>query len=158
MFSMYSDDVRSHTAIHILKGAVFKVLGAKWSASAYSNGTHGGLAVKFERKPSEDEINQIERLANLKIHEDQPIEIHELGRKEAEERWGDSIYDLFPLPPGMEAVKVFHLPGWNVNTCGKDHTNTTGAILGFKIAKWRYRANKQLLEFSFDITSLSTSS
>ena len=154
---MYSDDVRSHTAIHVLKGAVFKVLGAKWSASAYSSGTHGGLAVTFDHKPSDDEIEEIEKLANLKIHENQRVEIHELKRKDAEERWGDAIYDLFPLPPELETVKVFRLPDWNVNTCGKLHTETTGGIGGLKISKWRYRANKQLLELSFDVIGISTS-
>jgi alanyl-tRNA synthetase len=149
-----SDDVRSHTAIHILKGAVVSVLGrgAKWSASAYSQGTHGGLTVQFDRKPTDEEMVKVEEAANAKIREDATTEMHEMARSDAEARWGDDIYDLFPLPAELKVVKVFHLPDWNVNTCGKQHCEKTTEVGGIKIAKWRYRANKQLLEMSFDVT------
>ena len=58
-------EVRTHTALHIIKGAIVKVLGedAKWSTSANVNGLHGRIAVEFNRKPTEDEIKDIERLA-----------------------------------------------------------------------------------------------
>ena len=149
-----SDDVRSHTAIHVLKGAVVHVLGrgAKWSASAYSQGTHGGLTVQFDRKPSDEEMQRIEEAANQKIKEDIQTEVHELARSDAETRWGDDIYDLFPLPAELKVVKVFHLPDWNINTCGKQHCARTGEVGSIRIEKWRYRANKQLLEMSFDVT------
>ena len=154
-----SDDIRGHTAIHVLKGAVIKVLGrsAKWSASAYSRGNHGGLSVRFDRKPTDEEMNKIEELANQKIKEDAAIEIQELSRIEAEARWGDDIYDLFPLPAELKVVKIFQLPGWNVNTCGEQHTKRTGEIGGMKVTRWRYRANKQLLEMSFDVTGINGS-
>ncbi len=126
--------------------------GAKWSASAYSGGTHGGLTVQFDRKPSDEEIAKIEEAANTKIRENAATEMHEMNRSDAEARWGDDIYDLFPIPPELKIIKVFHLPEWNVNTCGKQHCERTGEVGGIKIAKWRYRANKQLLEMSFDVT------
>jgi alanyl-tRNA synthetase len=149
-----SDDVRSHTAIHILKGAVVNILGrgAKWSASAYSQGTHGGLAVQFDRKPTNEEMQRIEEAANQKIRENVFTETHEMNRTEAEARWGDDIYDIFPLPAELKIIKVFHLPEWNVNTCGKQHCEKTSEVGGLKLVKWRYRANKQLLEISFDVT------
>jgi alanyl-tRNA synthetase len=149
-----SDDVRSHTAIHLLKGAVVHVLGkgAKWSASAYSQGTHGGLTVQFERKPTDKEMQRIEETANQKIREDVPTEVHEMARSDAEARWGDDIYDLFSLPAELKVVKVFHIPDWNVNTCGKLHCGKTAEVGGIKIVKWRYRANKMLIEMSFDVT------
>ncbi len=150
---MSADDVRGHTGIHVLKGAVFHVLGegAKWSASAGSQGTHGHLAVQFERKPTNEEISLIEEKANAEIRENAPIETLELTRAEAERRWGDYIYDLFPIPSEITTLKVFNLPGWNVNTCGKQHTARTGEIGSIKIAKWRYRGTKRLLEISFDV-------
>jgi alanyl-tRNA synthetase len=154
-----SDDLRGHTAIHVLKGAVVRVLGkdAKWSANAYSQGTHGGLAVQFNRKPTSIEIKDIENLANKKIRERAVIDIHEMTRSEAEDKWGEDIYDLFPIPKELNIVKIFHLPDWNVNTCNKQHTANTGELGGMKICKWRYRANKQLLEISFDVTGINES-
>ena len=94
----------------------------------------------------------MEELANAKIWEDAQIEVLELDRADAEERWGDAIYDLFPLPASITRLKVFHLPDWNVNACNKEHTTTTGEIGSIKITKARYRANKKLLEISFDIS------
>ena len=126
--------------------------GAKWSASAYNGGSHGGLTVQFDRKPTDEEMAKIEEAANAKIKENAATEMHDMARSDAEAKWGDDIYDLFPLPVDLKVVKVFHLPGWNVNTCGKQHCEKTAEVGGIKIAKWRYRANKQLLEMSFDVT------
>ena len=148
---MSTIDTRSHTAIHIVKGAVVKVLGAKWSASAYSSGAHGGLAVQIDRKPTDEEIRLIEEKANKKVKDNQSIEIFEISKKDAEARWGDEIYDLFPLPEELTMLKVLSIPNWNLNTCGKQHTATTGEVGAIKIVKWRYRAQKQLLELSFDV-------
>jgi alanyl-tRNA synthetase len=148
---MYTIDTRSHTAIHIVKGAVVKVLGAKWSASAYSSGLHGGLAVQIDRKPTDEEIKLIEEKANTKVKDNQSIEIFEISKKDAESRWGDEIYDLFPLPAELTMLKILNIPNWNLNTCSKQHTTTTGEVGAIKIVKWRYRAQKNLLELSFDV-------
>ena len=148
-----SVETRTHTALHVVKGAIVKVLGdeAKWSAGASVDGSHGRITVQFNRKPTDDEVQEIERQANEKIKEDQPIEIHVMSRLDAEARWGDLIYDLFPLPPHITELQVFHLPGWNVNACNKEHMPSTGGVGGLAITKARYRNKKQLLEVSFDL-------
>jgi len=148
-----SDEVRVHTALHIIKGAIVKVLGddAKWSTSANTKGLHGRIAVEFNRKPTDEEIAEIGRLAKEKIQEDAEIEEHEMSRGDAEARWGDLIYDKWPLPDHIQRVKVFHLPGWNVNCCGHEHPERTGAVGSINITKTRYRNSKGVLELSFDI-------
>jgi len=146
-----SVEARTHTALHVLKGAVVRVLGAEWTAGVSVDGSHGRLTVQFDRKPTEEELAEIEELANLKIREDAPVEELELDRAEAEGRWGDAIYDLFPLPASITRLRVFHLPGWNVNACNKEHTSSTGEIGSLKIAKARFRAGKGLLEISYDV-------
>lgn len=151
MGSTVSIEARTHTALHVLKGAVIKVLGAKLTAGVGVEGSHGRLTVQFNRKPTDEELTKVEELANAKVSEDIPIEVLELERADAEERWGDLIYDLFPLPASITRLKIFYLPGWNVNACNKEHTMATGEIGSLKIAKARFRANKQLLEISFDI-------
>ena len=144
-------EVRTHTALHILKGAVQKILGAKWTAGVYAKNSHGRLTVQLERKPSDEEISKVEEEANKKIREDVTVEELEIERAEAEELWGDAIYDLFPLPPSITRLKILHIPGWNVNACNKFHTKTTGEIGRIEIARTRYRTTKQQLEISFDI-------
>lgn len=146
-------EVKTHTALHVLKGAVVKVLGegAKWTVGVYVDGNHGRLTVKFNRKPSEEEIKEIERLANEKIRENVPIFVYELPRKEAEKRFGEDMYDLFPLPKEIRTLRVLVIEDWNVNACNKEHTKTTGEIGEIKIRKVRFRKAKELLEISFDV-------
>ncbi|HHI00377.1 MAG TPA: alanyl-tRNA editing protein [Thermococcus litoralis] len=145
--------VKTHTALHVLKGAVVKVLGeeAKWTASVYVNGSHGRLTVKFNRKPSKEEIKEIEKLANEKIRENVPILVYELPREEAERRFGEDMYDLFPIPEEVKTLRVVVIEGWNVNACNKEHTKTTGEIGEIKIRKVRFRKSRELLEISFDV-------
>ena len=144
-------EVRTHTALHILKGAVQKILGAKWTAGVYSKNSHGRLTVQLERKPSDEEIAKVEEEANKKIREDATVEELEIERVKAEERWGDAIYDLFPLPASITRLRIAHIPGWNVNACREAHTETTGEIGALRITKTRFRPSRQTLEISFDI-------
>lgn len=144
-------ETKTHTALHIIKGAIAKTLGAKWTASVWVEGNHGRIAVQYDRKPSDVELEEIQRLTTQKIADDAPIEIINMNRAEAEQRWGDLIYDLFPLPEHIKELTIFNLPGWNVNACNKDHTETTGEVGKVMITKTRYRNSKQLLEVSFDV-------
>ncbi len=154
----YPDEVRTHTALHVIKGAVVRVLGeeAMWTAATYVSGRHGRLTVKFNRKPTPEEVREIERLANQKISEDLKVEILYLPRDEAEKRFGDVIYDLFPIPPEVRDLYIVLIRDrdgsiWNINACNKQHTETTGPIGGVRLGKPRFRASKQLLELPFDI-------
>ncbi|OYT48732.1 MAG: alanyl-tRNA editing protein AlaX [Desulfurococcales archaeon ex4484_42] len=154
----YSDDVRTHTALHVLKGAIVKVLGkdAMWTASTYVSGKHGRLTVKFNRKPSNDEIKAIEELANKKIKEDLRVEVKIMPRDEAERTYGNIIYDLFPVPKEVKELSiviVYDSDGsiWNINACNKEHCKTISCVGEINIKKVRFRKSKQLLEISFDI-------
>lgn len=144
-------EVRTHTALHVLKGAVVKVLGAKWTASVYVDGNHGRLTVKYHRKPTDEEIVEIERLANEKIKENVPIMVYTLPKDEAERMFGEEMYDLFPIPENIKVLSVVVIEDWNVNACNREHTKTTGEVGSIKIRKTRFRNSKQLLEIGFDV-------
>ncbi len=144
-------EARTHTALHVLKGAAVKVLGTRWTAGVHVKGNHGRLTLQYDRKPTPEEVTRIEELANSKIREDAPVEVTDMERKEAERLWGDAIYDLFPIPPTMTRLTILHIPDWNVNACNKQHTATTAQIGRFAITKTRYRTTKKLLEISYDI-------
>ncbi|MBM3291682.1 alanyl-tRNA editing protein [Candidatus Bathyarchaeota archaeon] len=148
---MSSIDIRTHTAIHVVKGALQKILGVKWTASVYTAGTHGGIAVQCNKKPTDEEMYNVEILSNEIIKQDLNTIVHEIQKIDAEKKWGDAIYDLFPIPQDITVLKIFELPGWNINTCNKQHTKKTGEIGKIKIQKTRFRAQKQLLEISFDL-------
>ncbi len=145
--------IRTHTALHVLKGAVQKVLGAKWTAGAFIEGEKGRLVVQFHRKPSDDEMMMIEEEANHKISENVAVEEVEIDRSGAEERWGDRIYDLFPLPEELTRLRIVNIANWNINACKEHHCRRTGEIGAIRIQKIRFRDAKKLLEIPFIIES-----
>jgi len=144
-------EVRTHSALHVLKGAVRKVLGAKWTAGVYVAGNHGRLTVQFDRKPTDEEIRRIEELSNSKIKENVVVNVYAMPRGDAEAKYGDEIYDLFPLPAHISELSILVIEGWNINACNKPHVERTGEIGSIKMEKARFRPAKNLLEISFDV-------
>lgn len=148
---MSDEEQRTHSAVHVVKGAVQKVLGAKWTASVYVSGTHGRLTVQFDRKPTEDEVAKMEHLANEKVTEGAEVLEFEMERQEAEGHFGDEIYDLFPVPGDVTLLKIVRIPDWNINCCNERHVDNTVQIGRIRLGKPRFRNSKKELEVEFDI-------
>ena len=148
---MSSDEVRTHTAVHVVKGAVQKVLGAKWTASVYVSGKHGRLTVQFDRKPTEEELAAIEREANGKVSEGEEVIEFEMEREEAEGHFGDQIYDLFPVPADVTMLRIVRIPDWNVNCCNKKHVESTWDVGAISMETPRFRGARKELELGFDV-------
>jgi alanyl-tRNA synthetase len=146
-----SEELRTHSAVHVVKGAVQKVLGAKWTASVYVSGSHGRLTVQFDRKPTDEEVGRIEREANQKIAEGAEVLEFEMERQEAEGHFGDMIYDLFPVPSGVTILKIVRIPEWNINCCNQVHVDSTAEIGRVKLERPRFRNAKRELEIEFDL-------
>ncbi len=141
------------SALHVLKGAVQKVLGASLTTNVYESldEAQGRLTVEFNRKPTDQEIAEIEKLANEKIKENVEIKHFDMARRDAEEKYGDSIYDKFPVPAHIKNMKILEIPDWNVNCCIGQHTKTTGEVGKIKLRKVKFRDTKQILEIGFKI-------
>jgi alanyl-tRNA synthetase len=137
--------------VHVLKGAVQKVLGAKWTASVYVSGSHGRLTVQFDRKPTDEEVALVEKAANEKVAEGAEVLEFEMEKQEAEGHFGDAIYDLFPLPAGLTRLKIVRIPGWNINCCDERHVENTLQVGRLKLGKPRFRNSKRELEIEFDL-------
>jgi len=135
----------------VVKGAAERVLGAKKTASIYVSGGHGRLTVQYERKPTEEEMKNIERAANEKIAEGAEVLEFEMERAEAEGHFGDAIYDLFPLPPGATRLHIVRIPDWNINCCNESHVENTLQIGKIRLGRARYRKSKRELEIDFDL-------
>ena len=135
----------------MVKGAAERVLGAKKTASIYVSGGHGRLTVQYERKPTEEEMKNIERAANEKIAEGAEVLEFEMERAEAEGHFGDAIYDLFPLPPGATRLHIVRIPDWNINCCNESHVENTLQIGKIRLGRARYRKSKRELEIDFDL-------
>ncbi len=148
---MSLEETRTHTAVHVLKGAAQKVLGAKWTASVHVSGTHGRLTVQFDRKPSADELERVEEAANAKVAEGAEVVEFEMDRDEAEMHFGDAIYDLFPIPPTVTRLRIVRIPDWNINCCVENHVDSTGLVGRMRLGQPRFRNSKKELELEFDL-------
>ena len=148
---MSSEELRTHSAVHVLKGAVQKVLGAKWTASVYVSGGHGRLTVQFDREPTDEEMAKVEEAANGKISEGAEVLEFEMEKGEAEGHFGDAMYDLFPVPAGVTILRVVRIPDWNVNCCNQSHVDNTAQIGRIRLGKPRFRNAKGELEVEFDL-------
>lgn len=148
---MSDEEIRTHTALHVVKGAAAKVLGVKWTTSTYSRDAHGRLTVQFEREPTPDEVKRIEELANRKVAEGAEVVEFEMERQEAEMHFGDQIYDVFPVPATVSRLKIVRIPDWNINCCIERHLESTSGVGMIKMGKPRFRNSKRELEFEFDL-------
>ena len=135
----------------MVKGAVQKVLGAKWTTSVYVSGTHGRLTVQFDRKPTDEEMTRVEQAATEKISEGAEMLEFEMEKQEAEGHFGDAIYDLFPVPGDVTILKIVRIPDWNINCCNERHVENTLLIGKIRLEKPRFRNAKRELEIGFDL-------
>ncbi len=137
--------------MHVLKGAVQRVIGAKKTASVYVSGSHGRLTVQFDRKPTDEEMARIAQATNEKVAEGAEVLEFEMEKDEAEGHFGDAIYDLFPVPTGVTRLKIVRIPDWNINCCNERHVENTLQVGKVKLEKPRFRNSKKELEIEFDL-------
>lgn len=148
---MSSEEARTHTAVHVLKGAVQQVLGAKWTASVFVSGTHGRLTVQFDRKPTDEEVARIEQVANDKVSEGAEVVEFEMEKDEAEGHFGNTIYDLFPVPSSVTRLKIVRIPDWNINCCIESHVDNTSQVGRIRLGSPKFRNSRKELELEFDL-------
>ena len=139
------------SALHVLKGAVQKVLDTPLTTSVYAEGNNGRLTVEYGGDVTEEQIRDIEALANQKIAEDAPIESMEMDREEAERKFGNAMYDKFPVPSHVRRLTIARIEGWNINCCLGPHVKSTGEIGPLKITRHRARPARKELEISFEV-------
>src|SRR5229473_676794 len=110
-------DVRPHSAVHVLQGAVTQVLGpSRFTSAQIGRDRSGILKARSGRIPGAQDVSRIEAAANEKIGE------------EAEGHFGIGIYDLCPAPEGEEPLKMVRIPEWDASCCARVHVDSTGPI------------------------------
>ncbi|MFH2021126.1 MAG: tyrosine--tRNA ligase [archaeon] len=140
------------TALHIIKGAAQKVLGTKLTTTVFGEGNIGRLTVEFDRKPTDDEISEIEHLSNAKVKENIPVNVIEMDREKAEKKYGKIMYDKFEVPKHITKLSVLVIDNWNINCCNGKHVKTSGEVGKIKFRKFEFRNSKKELEIGFEIT------
>jgi len=121
---MSTAEVRAHSAVHVMKGAVTKVLGPRRVVF----GEAGVLKLKSEAPITGQELGKIEAAANRKVAEDAEIAEFKMDRQEAEGHFGTGIYDLAPSPEAGGLLSIVRIPDWDASHCPQAHVGSTGSI------------------------------
>ena len=125
---------RIHTATHILNGASRQVLGPwVWQHSAFKEADYGRLDITHFAHLTDDEIQKIEDVANDIVMRNLPVNISNLPRRVAEEKYGFRIFQGGVVPSGT--LRIVNIADWDIQACGGTHTRTTGEVGLIKIVK-----------------------
>ncbi|NPA76905.1 MAG: alanine--tRNA ligase, partial [Candidatus Diapherotrites archaeon] len=125
---------RHHTTAHIILAAAKKVLGKHvWQAGAHKSEDIAHIDLTHYRRITEDELREIERIANEIVMQNIPVKTYWMGRTEAEQKFGVTLYQGGAVP-GKE-LRIVEIPGIDAEACGGTHVKRTGDIGIIKIVK-----------------------
>jgi misacylated tRNA(Ala) deacylase len=125
--------MRTHTALHILCGLIFKDFGAQVTGGQmYPDRARMDFTLEqFDQST----IREIEERANEAIKADHPIKVYVLPREEAFQ-----IPDLIRtkinlLPPNIPNVRIVEIVGLDLQADGGTHVKSTAEVKGIKVIK-----------------------
>ncbi|HEU0001674.1 MAG TPA: alanyl-tRNA editing protein [Ktedonobacteraceae bacterium] len=125
--------MRTHTALHILCGIIWKEFGVQVTGGQmYPDKARMDFAMENLNK---ERITYIEERVNDAIEADYPIRVYTLPREKA-----FAIPDLVRtrinlLPAGIEEVRIVEIVGLDLQADGGTHINHTKEVRGIKITK-----------------------
>ncbi len=122
----------NHTATHILHWALHQVLGEHVKqAGSVVEPTRLRFDFNHHKALTEDEVRAIEQMVNEKIRQNIPVKTYELAYDEAQKR--HDIIQFFGEKYG-KTVRVVDV-NFSKELCGGTHTESSGTIGYFRIAK-----------------------
>ena len=137
--------MRTHTAMHILCGVVWRDYGAQVTGGNMEP-LQGRMDFEFERMQQEL-VSEIERKINAEVAAARPVHVRILPRAEAFQ-----IPDLIRtkinlLPPHIAQVRVVEIEGLDVQADGGTHVDNTSEVGHLRIADYKSkgRINKRLV-------------
>jgi len=126
--------MRHHTGTHVLMGALVRVLGRHvWQAGSQLTTDWARLDISHYKRISEEELKEIEMLANRIVMEDRKVTWEWLPRTTAEQKYGFRLYQG-GVVPGRE-IRVVKIEDWDVQACGGTHLPSTGLVGPIKILR-----------------------
>ncbi len=136
--------MRTHTALHILCGTIFREFGVQVTGGQmYPDRARMDFAME---NLSKERIAYIEEKINEAVEADYPIRVYTLPREKA-----FAIPDLIRtkinlLPPEIEEVRIVEIVGLDLQADGGTHVNHTKEVGGIKITKTENKGkiNKRL--------------
>lgn len=126
------ETTKLHTAAHLLQGALRKVLGEGVFQKG-SNITAERLRFdfSFDRKMTEEEIRETEKIVNEAIAAAVPVVCSEMSVADAKASGALGVFDS----KYGDKVKVYTIDGYSKEICGGPHATNTRDLGSFKIQK-----------------------
>jgi misacylated tRNA(Ala) deacylase len=136
--------MRTHTAMHILCGVVFRDFGAQVTGGDMEP-HHGRMDFEFESL-TRDLVGVIEASVNREVAADREVRTQILPRDQAFQ-----IPDLIRtkinlLPPGIEFVRTVEIVGLDLQADGGTHVHSTAEVGAMRIADYKSKGkiNKRI--------------
>jgi Ser-tRNA(Ala) deacylase AlaX len=139
-------EIRAHSAVHVLKGAVASVMGQR----RFTLVGPGTLRFRADAPLAAGEVERIESSANTKISEDAEILEFEMDREEAQAHFGEGIYDLYG-PADSTRLKMVRIPDWEASACTRPHVESTGSIGAIKVDSAAFDQRMKEVELRFHL-------
>lgn len=136
--------MRTHTAMHILCGVIFRDYGASVTGGSMDP-LKGRMDFEFETMRKEL-VTAIEVAVNIEVEKTRPVKIAVLPREEAFQ-----IPDLIRtkinlLPKGIQSVRVVEIEGLDIQADGGTHVNNTAEVGRMRIVDYKSKGkiNKRI--------------
>ena len=147
---------RHHTGTHLVIAAARKVLGDHiWQAGAQKGLARSRIDLAHYKRITQDEINQIEKLANELVMQNIELDIEWMSRDEADKTYGLILYQG-GVVPGAD-IRVVKIPGIDVQACAGTHLSRTGEVGPIKINKTeRVQDGVERIDFSAGLAAIDS--
>lgn len=136
--------MRTHTAMHILCGVIFRDYGASVTGGSMEP-MAGRMDFEFETM-HKDLVQEIEAAINKEVDKARPVRVDILPREEAFQ-----IPDLIRtkinlLPEGIQQVRVVEINGLDIQADGGTHVKNTSEVGKIKIVDYKSKGkiNKRI--------------
>lgn len=136
--------MRTHTAMHILCGVIFRDYGASVTGGSMEP-LSGRMDFEFETM-RKDLVQEIQAAINLEVQSARPLRVDILAREEAFQ-----IPDLIRtkinlLPEGIQEVRVVEIEGLDLQADGGTHVNNTSEVGQIEIVDYKSKGkiNKRI--------------
>ena len=138
-----------HTAEHLLKGTMVKMIGCKRSRNAHIERKKSKCDYPLAQPLTPEQLQEIENTINNVIGQDLPVTFEFIPASEAAK-----IYDLERLPEdASEMLRIVHIGDYDACPCVGAHVERTSQIGHFRISSSRYQDGVQRIVFRLDAMS-----
>ena len=147
---------RHHTGTHLVIAAARKILGQHiWQAGAQKGIARSRIDLSHYKRITQEELNEIEKLANGYVMMNIDLDINWLSRDDAEKEYGFTLYQGGVVPGSR--IRVVKIPGIDVQACAGTHLDRTGEVGPIKINKTeRVQDGVERIDFSAGLAAIDS--